>query len=1040
MRTLKKLLFIRERSRTTRLTQAGIWLAFLAFVAIGATISMQAQSQAAASHTVLISTPSHQSSPSLTKTSSAHSTNPATKAVSGNTPQGVDQPIPLADGNTVANPTAQPAKGLTGPPGYYYSDAGNNSNFINLLPAFRWTGATGSLYSNYGDNFLGGDVITASAITAIASIIFLLSSFIWWLLLEIIKFGLTANLVLDAAHAINGGFATLANTLGSSGIIWIMVLIAGGVGLKMLLKRRLSHVMSMALGFILPIAAVMALASFADPTGACLKSNNSQACSGINTNGTPSSQAGYGEGAKGSPAWLALQGDTYVNTLVGYVATGFTSLSATNPASLANGSSSTAASSAPTCNAYIGALYEQYNDFNNQANGPNSNMATIPTISYLWQSAYLNFWNQAQFGSSEYASLASCHVLEDNNNTPVGEQYAIMQIAYPKAITTQNPSTNFKSINPSRDPIALSGGDGSADKNYDTEVFGWDACQYSGGTWGFRPGWATLNAGSENGSTQGSSTCANWWAGNYGSGGTDTNFQWNTLASLQGAATGPPQNGDTEAQIQQAASIPYSFWGHNVGQRMLSSLMAGIVSVIYLWALGPLALGSALAQIGLVMMLILLPATLFFLAFPTDPVNRSRAGPSGIGGRMLRITGGFFLAKFATLLVITLLLAMITVMENAISGFSGLGTFAQLFIPIAALMVLRLLLKKAGMGNITSLSGALALPTAGAMAVAGEQGMARLVQEKASKIGDKTGLNKLDRAGKRTARLPVTAAKATARTAKAGAKLTAKLGTDVAIGAATGGTGLLASQARGAAVKGIATSVLNSGKNPQERLSALQKTTTLAAGATGKGLMGSALQQGLGAASGGRAIGALARFNQANLGADTMPRLGAYSTKAINGPNTAAPAALSSVAALSPMIIPTRAGLPRELAAASTVTNNYSNQTINNPTPSFVTTTTAPGSTLVSMATQPPSIWANATPASAINAPSRTREFEAVAYAANALNAAADQLNTSGRRQDNAAASLAGSAAAQVRAAHATETTAGQLHNAADGLPKGNWQ
>jgi hypothetical protein len=387
MRTLKQHKILRERSRTARLVQAGIWLAFIVFVVIGGTIATQAISAANASATLTTA--------QVAKLEASTGVQlPVTHLAAATLPAPCVPGSGGGCGNDPANPTTSPALGK------YY----NNSNYINLLPAFRWTnGATSSLYVDLGSSIGGVDQIGPDAISTVASMIFLVAGFLWWILLEVLKFGLTANFLYTAGGSINAGFVSITNALGSAGLFVIFLLIAACIGLMMIMRGRMSHLVKMIMLFILPLATMMALANAAAPSHA----------------GTA------GPGPVGSPSWVALQGDAYVNTVVGYVNTGFNSVKAANPANLGTNSPTAANSVAPTCNAYTKTLYNQYEAYNLQANGGTaanpssgaSDMQSVQSISQLWDQAYLQFWQNAQFGEGEFATLPSCHVLENNNQT-----------------------------------------------------------------------------------------------------------------------------------------------------------------------------------------------------------------------------------------------------------------------------------------------------------------------------------------------------------------------------------------------------------------------------------------------------------------------------------------------------------------------------------------------------------------------------------------------------------------------------------------------
>jgi hypothetical protein len=184
------------------------------------------------------------------------------------------------------------------------------------------------------------------------------------------------------------------------------------------------------------------------------------------------------------------------------------------------------------------------------------------------------------------------------------------------------------------------------------------------------------------------------------------------------------------SSAKEAGSMVLAFKGHNPMQRLSLSLLAVITAAIYVYALGFLALGTFLAKFGLVLMIIVLPAALLLLAIPST--SGSQSGPGRMGRKMLRMTGGFLMSHGMLTFVLGLVLSMILVFEAIFSG-NGIGVFGaslipngdgggfiHALIPLAALYVVRTLLKAAGLGDLGSIQGALGMPLAAALSAGGK--------------------------------------------------------------------------------------------------------------------------------------------------------------------------------------------------------------------------------------------------------------------------------------------------------------------------------
>ena len=158
-----------------------------------------------------------------------------------------------------------------------------------------------------------------------------------------------------------------------------------------------------------------------------------------------------------------------------------------------------------------------------------------------------------------------------------------------------------------------------------------------------------------------------------------------------------------------------AFKGDNSTQRLTFSILALIVSVIYVYAIGFVALGTFFAKVGLVIMVMLLPAVLVLLAAPS---SSGESGGSRMGKKMLRLTGGFILSHGMLSFVLGLLLSVILLFESFIGGDGG--SFIHALIPLVSLFLVRQLLKIAGLGDLTSMQGALGMPLSAALRAGGK--------------------------------------------------------------------------------------------------------------------------------------------------------------------------------------------------------------------------------------------------------------------------------------------------------------------------------
>jgi hypothetical protein len=192
------------------------------------------------------------------------------------------------------------------------------------------------------------------------------------------------------------------------------------------------------------------------------------------------------------------------------------------------------------------------------------------------------------------------------------------------------------------------------------------------------------------------------------------------LNELPGLMAVPDGTNKVDAEnLQQVGRVWESYVGQNPGQRTVSGLLMPLSAGLRLWSFGIMALGVIISQVALVLLLALLPVSLILAAIPTE--DRS----SNVGFRMLKLTGAMLLTKLVMTAALTLLVVLTAVISTAGMGLlPGSQTFMVSLAPVLAFFVLRWILKKAGLGNITSAGGAVGAVKGAAINATGDSKMA----------------------------------------------------------------------------------------------------------------------------------------------------------------------------------------------------------------------------------------------------------------------------------------------------------------------------
>jgi hypothetical protein len=374
-----------------------------------------------------------------------------------------------------------------------------------------------------------------------------------------------------------------------------------------------------------------------------------------------------------------------------------------------------------TCAKLDNALYKQYAAQNEKTGFGNGNgfgaVGAMTQVSKIWEITFVRSWVAAQFGEGNRdhpsPAHAACRKLEADSDVDTASKLNAygLSIDKPKGTTPQNSYRGFH-ISPT----------GGSEK---TLMVAWGACMGNDdglGSGKTIPQWNPVAEGKENACKflysgaslpDGSSWLRMMWTGQAGGLG---EFYFNGQDELN------EQFGDcvaTNAACRYDWAFVSGWLGANQAERLTQALMSLIVSFVFLFVLGPMALGMVIsvALAGLVMML---PLSLLLFAMGLEQ-----------GKKLLKLTGTAAAGTFLFTMALTVLVVLIKMANDAIIASIGSDTpsffeqVAQGAAPLACLWLFKRLSKVLGTGNISSMSGALGFAGAAVLRSTGDPRMSR---------------------------------------------------------------------------------------------------------------------------------------------------------------------------------------------------------------------------------------------------------------------------------------------------------------------------
>ncbi len=586
-----------------------------------------------------------------------------------------------------------------------------------LLPAWRWRSAATELTTDFSRFDTA-----ANALHVLSRTLLLFAGFLWSMLLAVLEWALTADLALHSHGMINSLYLVTADAVTNSALVPIIILLLIVGVARSALRSDTRRVIGAVVTAALFLGAIHALADRAAEEPATtfsvcdrIVSDQQRAVCNEQLSSRPSAPPA------GSPGWFAWQGVTWADTITHELVEPFT---ATDGFLSFQGAHAPTNRSDISCAAYVDGLYHYHAATTGldggfiSAFGARNSEGMLRLASRLWESGYLSYWKLAQFGvGSDAGEDASCFLLETNARVHPGEQQVFANYAWDTAPAVEAFDLERR---------VLLAGARTTEEGFG-RMFAWSACSVdlSGGSVSF----------SENSIWTETDGCADWWSSGSAPAATDVD---------------PDRLEANRVEVEQVLE---AWSGTNHTDRLFAGFFSVFVALIYLWTFGAMALGSLAAQIGIIVMMLMLPLTLLLLALPQS-AERSRR--DGAGMRMLRLTGSMFLAKLALSVALALTFVVTGLIQSVfITGlgtststggfgtalplaFTGQSTIRSLLVaasPLIALFLIRKLFKTLGFNSITSISGALTFPLAAAAKAAGDQKSVEKIQQSVPQFG-----------------------------------------------------------------------------------------------------------------------------------------------------------------------------------------------------------------------------------------------------------------------------------------------------------------
>ena len=391
-------------------------------------------------------------------------------------------------------------------------------------------------------------------------------------------------------------------------------------------------------------------------------------------------------------------------------------------------------------------LYEIYTSENQNSNLGEGTQA-LTSLSRMWEISFVRSYQVAQFGegTEQYPSPAhaSCRWFEDNAGVPTSDKLKAFDrsAGLDDGSTKENMARGYF-VSPAADEQSI--------------MVAWGACKWNGSGDGTTiPQWSEADIEDAN------EACKKLFSTDEWSEDDRDRVEGTNLGIIcflcKDAAVGPFYfNGDDELKEKlgdcytsnPACRADWNFvaaWlGKNQGERLTQGLLSLIVGIVFLFVMGPMAVGMTITEVALAGLVMALPLTMLLLSMNLQQ-----------GKRLLRLTGAAAAGHFLFTLGITFLMLLTDLSFKAITATIGSDTpnffeqVAQGMAPLVALWLFRRLSRILGLGNISTTTGALGFSTAMMLKASGDPALSHnpgaLMSRKLGNVGvGKARLSALD--------------------------------------------------------------------------------------------------------------------------------------------------------------------------------------------------------------------------------------------------------------------------------------------------------
>lgn len=578
----------------------------------------------------------------------------------------------------------------------------------DFLPLHRWTSVNLFVVDN------AWIVKTRLFMTMISSLMFMAGELVWRLIGLVLGFSYTFDMICLAAPAINQASGTIA-LYASFFLIpaWLVVFAAaakrwnGGKG------KGPGSALRLVLGFLLATGTIFFIA---DQSSA--HSSDAEA------------SAPY------TVPWMATTVEKWFGDAASSIFINLPKLSDTQVGDQGTGAfydKDPKAAGDVTCYGLDQALYNKY-VADNQASGLGTGVAAMTQVSKIWEISFLRDWEAAQFGdgTTDYPSPAhaACRMLEAHADVPLQEKWDAFDLSAGKNVQTAGTIRGFLIAPP---------------EGYEqTVMIAWGACYASTDLKVIKsiPQWdvATDTDNKTAGCQQllssdklNSDNAKRLFIAMILGGGDIGTYYFNGSDELNGKL------GSCMGQTPCQYDWNYvSGWlGANMAERLTQGLMAMIVALVFLFTLGPMAIGLMLLSVALAALAMLLPFSLLLVAMGMQA-----------GKKLLRVTGAAAGGKFLFTLALGFLMLLIALAYAAvIKAFGGdAPSFAEEMLeaaaPLIGLKIFKWITKMVGLGDISSFSGMVGFAGASALKATGDPGLARNADRRMSRAIGNVGVGR----------------------------------------------------------------------------------------------------------------------------------------------------------------------------------------------------------------------------------------------------------------------------------------------------------